>query len=161
MHPKGNLFRINQRNFWLVLTKDSVDSWILFLTVPIRLSIFYHGRFVFFVRKTVFSASAPHKMIKNTFVYWILHFTARFSLKYCKNWWKSRIGTFGKKTLGYLDRNGSKRFQNVWKFLFNLLWTLSIIAIMDAVHVNISSVHKTLKNLSSENLLFWDLCSFD
>jgi hypothetical protein len=38
------------------------------------------------------------------------------------------------KTLGYLDRNGSTRFQNVWKFSFNLLWTLSIIAIMDAVH---------------------------
>jgi hypothetical protein len=37
-------------------------------------------------------------------------------------------------TLGNLDRNGSTRFQNVWKFPFNLLWTLSIIAIMDTVH---------------------------
>jgi hypothetical protein len=46
------------------LDLDSVVSWILFLTVPIRLSNFYHGSFVFFVLKTVFYASAPHKMIK-------------------------------------------------------------------------------------------------
>jgi hypothetical protein len=54
MHPKRDLFKINQRNFCLIWIKDSVDSWILFLTVLIRLSIFYNGRFVFFVRKTVF-----------------------------------------------------------------------------------------------------------
>jgi hypothetical protein len=95
MHPKGDLVRINQSNFWPVLIKDYVDYWILFLTDPIRLSIFYHGRFAFFVWKTVFSAN---KVIKNTFIHWILHFTARFSLKYCKIWWKSRIGTFGENT---------------------------------------------------------------
>jgi hypothetical protein len=36
------------------------------------------------------------------------------------------------KTLGYLDRNASTRNQNVWEFPFNLIWTLSIIAIMDS-----------------------------
>jgi hypothetical protein len=46
MHPKGVLVKINQRNFWPVWIKDFVDSWILFLTVPIRLSIFYLKSFV-------------------------------------------------------------------------------------------------------------------
>jgi hypothetical protein len=42
------------------LDLDSVVSWILFLTVPIRLSNFYHGRFVFFVLKTRFFLRLLH-----------------------------------------------------------------------------------------------------
>jgi hypothetical protein len=49
------------------------------------------------------------------------------------------------KTLGYLDRNGSTRNQNVWEFPFNLLWTLSIIAIMHSVHNTLKASIKPLK----------------
>jgi hypothetical protein len=49
------------------------------------------------------------------------------------------------KTLGYLDRNGTTRNQNVWEFPFNLIWTLSIIAIMDSVHDTLKASIKPYK----------------
>jgi hypothetical protein len=127
------LLKINQRNFWPVLIKDFEVYWIHFLTVPIRLSIFYHGRFAFFVWKTVFLASAAHKVVKTL-----------LSIEFCSlrvvshsnivKTDENRELVLFEKTLDYLDRNGSKRNQKVWEFSFNLIWTLSIIAIMDSVH---------------------------
>jgi hypothetical protein len=99
------------------------------LTVPIRLSIPYHGSFVLFVRKTVFSASALHKMIKTllSIEFCTLRLVSHSNI--AKTGENRELVLLEKKTLGYLDWNGSTRFQNVWKFSFNLLWTLSIIAI--------------------------------
>jgi hypothetical protein len=70
-----------------------------------------------------------HKVIKNTFLYCILHFDTHLSLNFFEILRKSKIFTFGENT----KLLGSANFQNVWKFLFNLLWTLSIIDFINTV----------------------------
>jgi hypothetical protein len=64
------------------------------------------------------------------------------------------------KTQGNLDRNGSTRNQNVWEFPFNLIWSLSIIAIMDSVHDTLKASIKPLKTYArkmsySETYVRW------
>jgi hypothetical protein len=100
---------------------------------------------LFLYEKQFFSASAPDKVIKKKLLFIEVCTLQLVSDSNIVKTGENRELVLLEKTLGYLDRNGSTSNQNVWEFPFNLIWTLSIIAIMDNVHDTLKASIKLFK----------------
>lgn len=131
-----DLFRMNQRIFWLPWNKHFVDFWILFWTVHIRLSIFYHGRFAFITRRTYFFCNCHtlyHRKYITLLIFalWNSFFDEIFSKT--KKILNNHIWVKHQVTWIEIDRTATKIYGNFHLRYHGhcpwlLWWTLSMIA---------------------------------